>query len=303
MTAADARTIVPADAPVGVPVLIPTEGAEMTQQTSDAAKLAVVGETADPITVEVFSDLVCPWCYVASRRLADAVAMFSADGGPAGPVPVRVVWSPFELNPDMPADGLDRRAYRSAKFGTWRRSQELDAQVATVGAEDGLRFRHDLIARTPNTRAAHRLVWQAQQLGYGPQMVEALFAGYFTAGRDIGNRQVLTHMATQVGMSELVALETVTGRGPAGERAERGVAAGVARARALGVAGVPFYVFGDAYKLPAGAHPADAMAQVLRVVRQDQHAGQYPPAAPRGAATASAATPAADSGATDGTCQ
>lgn len=298
MTAADARTVVPAVAPVGVPVLMPSKGAVMTQHKFDALKTAVVDEAAAAITVEVFSDLICPWCYVASRRLADAVALFGADGGPAGPVPVRVVWSPFELNPDMPAEGLDRRAYRLAKFGTWQRSQQLDAHVAAVGAQDGLRFRHDLIARTPNTRAAHRLVWQAQQLGYGPQMVQALFAGYFTFGRDIGDRQVLTQMATRVGLSEQVALETVTEGGLAGERAEQGVVAGVARARALGVSGVPFYVFGDAYKLPAGAHPADAMAQVLRVVRQDQHADRHRPAAPFGAVTA----PAAGSCDTDRTC-
>lgn len=271
----------------------------MTQQQVNAA-VPVAGGTAEPITVEVFSDLICPWCYVASRRLTDAVALFGADGGPAGSVPVTVRWSPFELNPHMPVAGLDRRHYRSAKFGSWQRSQELDAQVATVGAAEGLQFRHELIQRTPNTRAAHRLVWQAQQHGLGAHLVEELFAGYFTGGRDIGDPQVLTRMAVRVGIDEQVALDTVTGRGSAGERAEEGVVAGLARARALRISGVPFYVFGDAYKLPAGAHPADAMAQVLRVVRQDQHAEQHP--AP---ATGAARTdpPASDSCGTEGACR
>jgi predicted DsbA family dithiol-disulfide isomerase len=226
---------------------------------------------AAPVTVDVHSDVICPWCYIGSRRLTAAVARFSADGGPSGAVPVHVRWHAFELNPDMPVPGRDRREYRSAKFGSWRRSQQLDAQVTAVGAEEGLELRHDLMTRTPNTRAAHRLIWLAQQRGLGAQMVERLFAGYFTRGLDVGDPSVLVDLAGAVGLPGDDAAGAVRAAGPLGERAEAGVAAAVRRGRELRITSVPFSVFGEAYTLPPGAQPADVIAQVLRVVRQDQH--------------------------------
>lgn len=232
-----------------------------------------------PVTVEVFSDVICPWCYIGSRRLADGIAHFTAEPGPAGPAPVEVIWHPFELNPDMPANGKDRREYRSAKFGSWAHSHELDEQVALAGRSEGLDFRHDLMARTPNTRAAHRLIWHAQQLGLGPRMAERLFTAYFTEGLDVGDKTVLAELAVDVGVPAGDAAAVITGTGPLGHKAEDAVTAGIARGRAVRVSGVPFFVFGGAYTLPAGAQPAETIAQVLRVVRQDQHQQQLAAAA------------------------
>src|SRR4051794_30663092 len=110
--------------------------------------------------LEVVSDAICPWCYVGKRRLAKALALLARDG-----LTFAVRWLPFQLNPDMPKGGVDRRAYRTRKFGSWERSQALDARVAAVGAGEGLAFRHDLMARTPNTFDAHRLVWLAGRAG------------------------------------------------------------------------------------------------------------------------------------------
>lgn len=246
----------------------------MTPDLTELSRPAPVLSTAAPITVDVFSDVICPWCYVGSRRLADGIALFTADVGPAGAVPVDVRWHPFELNPGMPLAGRDRREYRTAKFGSWAYSQQLDAQVAAAGREDGLQFRHELMARTPNTRPAHRLVWLAQQHGLGQQMVEALFAGYFNQGRDVGDPAVLVELAAEVGLTGDAATRAIAGISRDGDLAEAGVVAGIARGRSRRISGVPFYVFGDAYTLPPGAQPADAIAQVLRVVRQDQHEQQ-----------------------------
>lgn len=269
----------------------------MTNGT-DAPQAPAHGTTAAPtITVDVFSDVICPWCYVGSRRLADGIARFTADPGPAGPAPVQVRWHPFELNPDMPAQGRDRREYRTDKFGSWAYSQQLDAQVAAAGREDGLDFRHDLMARTPNTRAAHRLVWAAQQHGLGQQAAEALFAGYFAEGRDVGDPAVLADLAARTGLDPAAAADAVAATGPYGALAEAGVVAGIDRGRALRISGVPFYVFGGAYTLPPGAQPAEAIAQVLRVVRQDQHEQAAAPVRP-----AAAAAKEGESCAADGTC-
>src|SRR5947209_5080393 len=104
--------------------------------------------------LEVVSDAICPWCYVGKRRLAKALTLLAQDG-----LTFAVRWLPFQLNPDMPKGGIDRRAYRTRKFGSWERSQALDARVAAVGAGEGLAFRHDLMARTPNTFDARWSGW------------------------------------------------------------------------------------------------------------------------------------------------
>src|SRR6202047_2696983 len=137
------------------------------------------------LAIEVISDAICPWCWVAKRRLDRALA------GSAPDVTVSVTWRPFELNPEMPKAGVDRRAYRSAKFGSWQHSQALDAQVAAAGRSEGLVFNHDKMERTPNTLDAHRLIRLAGQQSKQHDIVEGLFATYFNEGRDIGDPTVL----------------------------------------------------------------------------------------------------------------
>src|SRR6267143_8697 len=106
-------------------------------------------------TIDVISDVICPWCYVGKRRLEKAIALAGRD--------VRVRWRPFQLNPQMPKAGMNRKAYRSAKFGSWERSLALDAQVTAVGRAEGIPFAFDKIERTPNTLDAHRLIRLADQ--------------------------------------------------------------------------------------------------------------------------------------------
>src|SRR5215218_8570875 len=110
------------------------------------AVLARPPQNADRmLAIEVVSDVICPWCYVGKRRLEQAASLMKQD------LHLSILWRPFQLNPTMPKGGLDRGTYRTAKFGSWERSQALDDQVAAVGRAVGLTFRHDLMARTPNT--------------------------------------------------------------------------------------------------------------------------------------------------------
>src|ERR1700731_3223506 len=155
---------------------------------ANPSPLADAPQSADLI-VEIVSDAICPWCYVAKRNFERAVVRL-----PAG-VKVSVHWLPFELNPDMPVEGKDRRVYRSAKFGSWAQSQELDAQVCAAVAGAGLGLRHDLMKRAPNTFNAHRLIWLAGQEGVQDAVVEALSSAYFVEGRDIGDVNVLSDIA------------------------------------------------------------------------------------------------------------
>src|SRR6478609_7845306 len=135
------------------------------------------------LSVDVISDVICPWCFIGKRRLEKALAVH---GGP-----VKVRWLPFQLNPTMPKEGISRREYRTRKFGSWERSLELDARVIEVGKSEGIHFAFDRIERTPNTLDAHRLIWPADKEGVQGAVVEALFRAYFTDGRDISNRQAL----------------------------------------------------------------------------------------------------------------
>ena len=151
------------------------------------------------LTVDVISDVICPWCYIGKKRLEKAIAAFD------GQQEVRVRWLPFQLNPTMPKEGISRKEYRIRKFGSWERSLELDAKVVAVGETEGIHFAFDRIERTPNTVDAHRLIWLADQQGCQDAVVEALFRAYFTEGRDISNRQTLIDVVAEAGLERQLA--------------------------------------------------------------------------------------------------
>jgi predicted DsbA family dithiol-disulfide isomerase len=193
--------------------------------------------------IAVISDVICPWCFIGKRRLERAVA---ARGGP-----VNVRWLPFQLNQTMPKEGISRREYRIKKFGSWERSQELDAMVIAVGKEEGINFAFDRIERTPNTLDAHRLIWLADKEGQDA-VVEALFLGYFTQGQDISNRQTLLDVAGGVGLDREKA-EAVLNKNDGLEAIKE--AEGLSRRHH--VDGVPFFIINGTITL-GGAQPPGA---------------------------------------------
>ncbi len=196
------------------------------------------------LTVDVISDVICPWCFIGKRRLEKAIA--ALDGQ------VQVRWHPFQLNPTMPREGINRQEYRTKKFGSWERSLELDANIVAVGKEEGIQFAFDRMERTPNTLDAHRLIWLADREGVQDAVVEALFMAYFTDNRDIGNRQTLIDVAAEAGLDRQ--------RAEAVLNSEEGMdvikEAGEQRRR-FRVNGVPFFVVNGEITL-SGAQPPDA---------------------------------------------
>jgi predicted DsbA family dithiol-disulfide isomerase len=204
------------------------------------------------LAIEVISDAICPWCWVAKRRLDRAIAALAPD------VTASVTWHPFELNPEMPRAGVDRRAYRSAKFGSWQRSQTLDAQVAAAGRSEGLVFNHDKIERTPNTIDAHRLIWLAGQQGKQGVVAEGLFAAYFNEGRDIGDPAVLADIGASAGLDRSGILAML-----ASDEGQAEVRSELQRALNLRVSGVPT-VLVDGVPHFTGAIRTDLMEVELR---------------------------------------
>lgn len=208
--------------------------------------------------IDVVSDAICPWCWVGKRNLAATLPQLDAA--------FEVHWRPFQLNPDMPAVGVDRDTYRTRKFGSLARSRELDAEVAAAGAAAGLAFRHDRMRRTPNTIDAHRVIRLAGEVGPALQdaVVEALFTAYFHDGADIGDRAVLAAVAACSGLEGVEALLA----GDAGAAAVREEDAGFRR---LGLSGVPTFALGG-HVLFSGAMPpdrmVDAFARALAILRK-----------------------------------
>ena len=195
------------------------------------------------LSVDVISDVICPWCFIGKRRLEKAVAVH---GGP-----VKVRWHAFQLNPGMPKEGISRREYRIRKFGSWERSMELDANIIAVGKEEGIHFAFDRMERTPNTLDAHRLIWLADQEGCQDAVVEALFRAYFTEGRDISNCQTLKDVVSEAGLDRQraeVVLNNDEGMDAIKETGEQ--------AQRLQVSGVPFFIINGQVML-SGAHPPE----------------------------------------------
>ncbi len=208
-----------------------------------------------PVTVTVIQDFICPWCLVGERRLAAAIA------GLPDPGAVRVRYLPFELNPDMPPEGVDRRAYRTAKFGNWEHSRRLDAQTAAAGAPDGIALAYDRIARTPNTRRAHRLMVLAGEKGVAGELSAALLSGYFERGLDIGDPVVLASLAFGAGLDRGEAERLL-----AGDEGADDVLAAEAAVLASGVASVPNIRIGG--QVLSGAQPVRVLRAALLAALQ-----------------------------------
>ncbi len=207
--------------------------------------------TSKAISISMTSDFICPWCFVAERRLKQV----AEDEGFA----IDIHFKPFELNPEMPKEGLNRKTYRSAKFGSWERSMQLDQGTIEASKDDPLVFDYAAMELTPNTRAAHRLVWYVQQNAPDKEaaIVDAVLAGYFSRGMNIGDIDALADIANEIGLSRKNILAFLATDDGAYE-----VAALEQEAISSGVRGVPHIQIGDTHLY--GAESAGNMRKALR---------------------------------------
>lgn len=207
------------------------------------------------MNIDVFSDPVCPWCYIGKRR-------FEAAAAERPTLDLRLHWRAFQLNPDMPAQGMDRKHYLQSKFGGAANAAEVYRRIAETGRSVGLDFAFDRIRRTPNTVQAHRLLRLAQQpeLDRGDALAEGLFEAYFLAGLDIGDRDTLADIAARAGIDRDEALYFLEGEH---DRAE--VLAEDALARRLGIGGVPCFVVEGRYAISGAQEPAALLEVFDRV--------------------------------------
>jgi predicted DsbA family dithiol-disulfide isomerase len=213
-----------------------------------------MNKETEPLTIDVVSDVVCPWCYLGEKRLEAALADESA--------PVAVRWRPYQLDPTIPGGGLDRSEYMERKFGKDGRLKTIHDNLVRLGAQTGIAFAFDRIKRAPNTLDAHRLIRWSASASLQEKVVDRLFRAFFVEGRDIGDRAVLIDVAKDCGMDagivEKMLVEDVD---------VDSVRQEIAAAQAIGVTGVPFFIFAGRLGVP-GAQDVALLKRAMAQARQ-----------------------------------
>lgn len=206
--------------------------------------------TTEPITIDVISDVMCPWCLIGKRRLEQALA-----SRPGTPIEVR--WRPFQLDPTIPEDGMDRQEYLQNKFGGPDGAKEVYDRVRDAGAEEGIGFKFEDIKKSPNTVNAHRLIRWASSFDAQEKMVERLFNLYFIEGADLTDHAILLDAAEAAGMERDVVKQLLESDADKDSVREEIVMAGQ-----MGVTGVPCFIVDQKYAV-MGAQPADVIAGAI----------------------------------------
>jgi len=204
--------------------------------------------------LDILSDPICPWCYIGKANLDRALEAHPDH-------PFEIAWRPFQLNPDMPPDGMDRAEYLELKFGGREGAARAYAPVLEALEAAGLEADLAAIARTPNTLDAHRLIHWAGIEGRQTPVVSALFRAYFREGRDISDPEVLADIADGAGLDAAMVLRLLASEA---DRAE--IAEADRQARAMGVSGVPTFIVGGRHAV-TGAQPPELWARVIEELR------------------------------------
>ncbi|MDP2356121.1 MAG: DsbA family oxidoreductase [Beijerinckiaceae bacterium] len=210
------------------------------------------------ITVDIVSDVVCPWCFIGKRRLENALAM-------APDLDIDLRWRPYQLDSTIPPGGISRQDYMDRKFGPERAATVHD-RVRTIGAEVGIPFAFEKIKRSPNTLDAHRLLGWALEAGCQEHLKERLMQLYFVEGADVGDHDVLAKAAADCGMDG----DDVRRRLSSDEDVES-TRSEIDRIQNLGVNGVPFFIIASKYGL-SGAQPAETLVEAMRQAAAEEDA-------------------------------
>ncbi|MEP3632788.1 MAG: DsbA family oxidoreductase [Shimia thalassica] len=209
------------------------------------------------IKLDILSDPICPWCYIGKTRLEKALADVPDH-------PFVIEWHPFQLNPDMPAEGMDRRTYLETKFGGKENAVRVYGEIEKHAREDGLDLDFGAIQKTPNTVDAHRLIHWAGIEGKQDEIVNALFTAYFHEGRDIGSREVLCDIADSCGLDAAVIGKLLKSDEDVDMIHKRDT-----HSREMGVNSVPTFIIANQHAVP-GAQPADLWIKVIEELKEKE---------------------------------
>ena len=213
------------------------------------------------VKLDILSDPICPWCYIGKTNLDKALAAIPDH-------PFVIEWHPFQLNPDMPDEGMDRREYLEGKFGGKEGAVRAYAPVVEHAEKAGLNINFEAMKRTPNTLDAHRLIHWAGIEGKQTTAVDALFRAYFVEGRDIGDHEVLADIADGIGLDASVVLKLLKSDADREDIRKRD-----AHSREMGVNSVPTFIVANQHAVP-GAQPAELWEKVINEIKQQLEAAK-----------------------------
>ena len=208
--------------------------------------------------IDIVSDTVCPWCFIGKRRLERALEQ-------RPDIEFDIHWRPYRLDPTVPKEGVDRKAYMRAKFGDGPEVAKRGEAIRALGEQERIAFDFGRIARTPNTLDSHRLIRWAASAGVQDNIVEALFSAYFEQGRDIGDPEILEWVAAQSGMDGDLVRELLA-QGADVDLVEREDAL----AHTMGISGVPTFIFANKYLLSGAQDPETLVRVIDKVMDEDE---------------------------------
>jgi predicted DsbA family dithiol-disulfide isomerase len=207
------------------------------------------------VKLDILSDPICPWCYIGKANLFKALEQVPDH-------PFIIEWHPFQLNPEMPAGGMDRRAYLEGKFGGKAGAVKAYAPIVGKAEEAGLTINLELIKKTPNTIDAHRLIhWAGIEKQQTP-MVDLLFKAYFVEGRDIGDAEVLTDLADEAGLDAAIVARLLASDSDLDDIRSRD-----AHSREMGISAVPTFIVANQHAVP-GAQPPEMWIQIIKDIQE-----------------------------------
>ena len=210
--------------------------------------------------VQIFADTICPWCFIGKRRFERALEK-------RGLEEVDISWEPYQLNPDMPPNGISRDNYMALKFGSIERVKRIEQRLTDLGIEEDIRFNFQEISSTPNTAMSHKLIQKAAGSGVQSQVVELLYQAYFFFGKNIRNPKTLLDIGDEAGL-EMSKMEFLLNHEIQNEKLNEADS----ELNQSNISGIPWFVINDSYAI-SGAQLPEVFVQIFDLVRQDELSG------------------------------
>ena len=206
------------------------------------------------VSIDIFSDVVCPWCYIGKRNLEKALKIIESNRDDLN---ISVNWRAFQLNPALPMGGVSRQEYTASKFGGKENAKAIYDRVRLAAEQAGLTLHFDDLTVQPNSTKMHELIYASKETALTDDLIEALFKAFFIDGRDLSRKENIRQIARDVGMSDEVIHNTVENDNYAGQVSED-----LKESQRLGISGVPFYVINAEIGL-SGAQPPEIIAKTI----------------------------------------
>jgi predicted DsbA family dithiol-disulfide isomerase len=213
----------------------------------------------DKLKIDIVSDVVCPWCVIGFKNLQTAIKQMSNE------IDFEINWKPYELHPEIPKNGYDKKLYMQQKFGDASGRASPYNQIKEIGKSLGFEFNFSKTERIPNTFSAHRLLWKSKEFNLQTELSEALFEAYFTDGKDIGSDEVLAGIAQEVGMDKLEVLKFLSSKEGGQETADEEM-----EFIEKSIGAVPTYFINEKYIIQGGQEPETFVSFLNKILSKEK---------------------------------